>query len=346
VDHIHFKQINALAFIHSGSLNGVFDHVLLEGYDGSGWRDYGDTTSNGDGNWAAATGLGSSNFLFFEDSTFNTASNDCQQGGSWVVRYNTFNNNGVQTHPTGGAGRARGCRAWEIYGNQFVNPTTNNFNVFFMSSGTGVVWANRAPSGISNFVTIHSMRRNNSTYSESNSPNGWGYCGSSFNGVASPWDQNTNIVTGYPCIDQPGRGQGDLLAGDFPNAVNTVMGSLSWPHQALEPVYEWLNVWSGTGSFWANYSPDVLQANRDYYLYTPSFNGTGGVGSGLLSARPSTCTAGVAYWATDQNTLYKCSANAWTVLYTPYSYPHPLAQGSTSNAGTVAAPSNLTANVQ
>jgi hypothetical protein len=91
-----------------------------------------------------------------------------------------------------------------------------------------------------------------------------------------------------------------------------------------------------------------LVANRDYYQYTGSFNGTVGVGSGTRAARPATCTEGVAYWSTDQGgnwhttngtandgTLDVCTAtNTWTnAQYTPYTYPHPL------NAGTVAAPS-------
>lgn len=343
LDHVHFNKINALAFSHHDAPNagGVFDHVLLDGLTGSGWRDYGDFKSNGDSNWASATKLGSNNFVFFEDSTFNNASNDCQQGGRWVIRYNTFNNGGVQTHPTGGAGRARGCRTWELYQNAFLNPTTNNFNVFFISSGTGVIWGNLAPSEFNNFVTLHSMRRDKSTYPELATPNGWGYCGTSFNGTSSNWDQNSDSRTGHRCLDQPGQGKGDLLVGDFPNVINKATGCGSsspcaWPRESLEPVYEWLNVWNkpagGNGSYWSNYAPDVLVQNSDFYLYTPSFNGTSGVGSGALGSRPSICTAGTAYWATETNTLYQCgNNNSWDVYYKPYAYPHPLT--SENNTG-------------
>jgi hypothetical protein len=339
VDHVHFKQINALAFSHYDAVGsgGVFDHLLLDGYNGSGWRDYGDGA--GDVNWANPTALGASNFTYLEDSTFNNAGNDCQNGGRWVIRYNTFNNNGVQTHPTGGAGRARGCRAWELYGNAFQNATNNNFNVFFMSSGTGVVWGNSTPgSTFTNFVTMHSMRRNKNTYAEGVPPNGWGYCGTSFNGAGSNWDQNTNASTGYRCMDQPGQGQGDKLDNDFPNVINHQTGCDStkpcaWPRQALEPVYEWNDAWTGLGNFWAVYEADAFVRNSEYYLCsTPGsgtcsgFTGTTGVGSGPLSGRPTTCTPGVAYWATDTSTLYKCTAagNPWIAYYTPYTYPHPL----------------------
>ena len=133
------------------------------------------------------------------------------------------------------------------------------------------------------------------------------------------------------------------MANDFPNAENTVTSSISWPHEALEPVYEWLDNYSAVpnnpSNLLSNYEADAMFANSDYYLYTASFNGSSGTGSGLLSARPSTCTPMVAYWATDTNTLYQCSAtNTWTAYYTPYTYPHPLTQD-----GPPAPPTNLQA---
>jgi len=69
----------------------------------------------------------------------------------------------------------------------------------------------------------------------------------------------------------------------------------------------------------------VPQANRDYWDESASFDGTTGVGVGLLAARPKACTKGVAYWATDTKMLYKCTAtNIWNAYYAPYTYPHPL----------------------
>jgi hypothetical protein len=141
----------------------------------------------------------------------------------------------------------------------------------------------------------------------------------------------------------------------------------TWVHNALEPVYEWLNALPGIGQeIGPPDSSDALtiHANRDYYQYTTSFNGTSGTGSGLLSARPATCTAGpggtfgagppefggspgVAYWATDNNTLYVCTAtNTWTAYYTPYTYPHPLVTGGTQASGNPNPPTNLQVKVQ
>ena len=69
----------------------------------------------------------------------------------------------------------------------------------------------------------------------------------------------------------------------------------------------------------------VPQENKDVWFETAVFDGTSGVGVGLLAARPTTCTKGVAYWATDTKTLYKATeTNIWTAYYRPYAYPHPL----------------------
>lgn len=168
---------------------------------------------------------------------------------------------------------------------------------------------------------------------------------------------NTGSVApyGYPCRDQPGRAPGQVLA----------------------PLYQWNN---GSHNYVASYngcggqgvtdgscSPLVagglpvstwIASDRDYYNGKSTaqtsadncgtgcspFDGTTGVGWGRLLQRPTTCTTGVAYFATDQGSwntsssnpdgvqqtgadgvLYKCtSTNTWTTYYTPYTYPHPL----------------------
>src|SRR5208282_1084888 len=62
--------------------------------------------------------------------------------------------------------------------------------------------------------------------------------------------------------------------------------------------------------------------------------------------RPTTCTAGVGYYATDQRSwnqsgnsfgqgqLFVCgTGNTWQAHYTPYCYPHPLVSGSSCSGG-------------
>jgi hypothetical protein len=93
--------------------------------------------------------------------------------------------------------------------------------------------------------------------------------------------------------------------------------------------------------FWSNYlngglaepytdmcseSLALIQEDRDRFLQKTPFNGSSGIGVGLLSARPSSgLSAGRYYWATDTNTLYRTtSSTTWEAYYTPYTYPHPL----------------------
>jgi hypothetical protein len=70
----------------------------------------------------------------------------------------------------------------------------------------------------------------------------------------------------------------------------------------------------------------VPQFDVDCWQQVVSFDGSTGVGVGLLSARPVTCTLiGAAYWATDVGTLYRWeSPGQWEDYYSPYTYPHPL----------------------
>jgi len=74
-------------------------------------------------------------------------------------------------------------------------------------------------------------------------------------------------------MDQPCRGAGDVITGDFDHPVNARTGTPSWVHQALEPAYSWNNVYTPTGApvnielatgAWA-----VLQEGRDFYNNTP-----------------------------------------------------------------------------
>ena len=391
-DHSHLNTttyspaVSTAGMQVQGCIYGVADHNIVDNPSGSvnnGIQEYqgacnGDSTNQGNGAWASATALGTANSFYLENNIFNNGfGNDCLYGGRFVFRYNSFNATApaaaIQTHATGSTTDGRGCRSWEFYNNTVTAQSGNYINdLFFLDSGTGVLWGNTIPSssagggtGYKNVIGADNDRTNNDDHmhtpctSGTNCSNSFGLCGNqnatqSFDSV---WDRNSNTTTGYQCLDEPGTGQSDLLVGTFPKKCDQTSGQCgngnyngTWPNQALEPIYEWADAYgpvpNNQSDIWStNYGP--MTQNQDYYLGTTnsgnpiSFNGTSGVGAGLLSARPSTCAPLVAYWATDQNTLYQCSStNTWTAFYQPYTYPHPLTQGF---SGSPNPPTNLSA---
>lgn len=370
--------------LHSSILNltGTNAIYIYNGRQGSG-----DWMANYE--WSLPSGLGTADAFFIEDniingrtggSTYDTRVFDGFTGAKVVVRFNSVVSAVLgETHATGHAPDDRGLRTQEIYGNSVTSPLAKapNFAMVDVGSGTGVIWGNSASNVYKNMFVLKTTRANNGTYSQTATPNGWGYCGTQFNGKGSMWDGGTvlgtNTTLGYPCLDQPGRGQGDLIRGGVPNKVNSRTGTIYWPNQALEPLYFWNNtgnIVSGWGgNYWTDQSAGRVVANRDYYPAASSiqtaptnpFNGTANTGWGTLANRPATCTTGVGYWATDQGSwnistsnpygvqqngadgvLYKCtSTNTWTVSYTPYTYPHPLRTGGGGAPVQLSPPSNL-----
>lgn len=92
-----------------------------------------DGQNYGDGSWAAASGFGSSQFLFIEDNTFTNTSTvyllpmtDAYAGARFVVRNNSIYNANIQNHGTESTGRVRGGRAVEVYNNTFTGTNINN----------------------------------------------------------------------------------------------------------------------------------------------------------------------------------------------------------------------------
>jgi hypothetical protein len=267
VDHNRFQNWQEDVIYADGDLWGVIDHNVFDQpavHDGieihhSSWGGVGEY---GDNSWAQPCNFGSQAFIFIEDNTFNGnfgGATDGVGGGRFVFRRNNVNNDYVVFHGTESSGRERGVACFEIYNNTFTNNDSNDgewFTANFIRSGTGVIYNNRlgGTQGYSRAVIFKHYRSE-----ESHSP--WGMCNGS-----GRYDQNTGSPTGYACIDQIGRTDGDLLSGDTPSPVG-------WPRQQLDPA----RAWSNTGFEEAEASADGnhVQSGRDFIVgaarpgYTP-----------------------------------------------------------------------------
>ena len=83
--------------------------------------------------------------------------------------------------------------------------------------------------------------------------------------------------------------------------------------------------YTGSQLYYSAEGCNVPTEGIHYWKHNSSFDGTSGVGVGLLSKRPSSGSKdGVAWWATDVNNLYRWKNGKWELYYTPFAYPHPL----------------------
>jgi len=289
----------------------------------------GDAILNGNQRWSESSVLGTGDTLVIEDNIFRGTTPatheqiiDTNWGGNYTFRFNTLINIYAEVHAN--LGNIRGGRTWEIYKNNISN--ANDYVSWYAMSiraGSGVIWDNTVTGKWDGRVIRFDNRRSYDTQ----------YVTSICNG-SQAIDGNLDS-TGWPCRDQIGTSTDQWLwTSSNPN-----------PPQLRSPAYVWNNTYGGV--VWESHidssSAQHIKKNRDVFEQVSSFNGTSGVGRGTLASRPSTCTTGVGYWATDQGNwnksgsggqgiLYKCTnTNKWELYYTPYEYPHPLRNGSIYN---------------
>ena len=279
--------------------------------------------------WTGDPGFGDETAIYVEDNVFDVphpGAIDANYGGAYVFRFNNVTVHAVYANEFHGVqGLNRAGQRWEIYGNRYINPGPEIFTAAFMRGGSGFVFNNTL---VGLWGSMASLKVERSCDDKPDV----GLCDGTKN-----IDGNTLGMEGYPCRDQIGRVQ-DLT----PHADWSL--SMPWPAQKFYPVYGWNNKADGTEKNLVQFNACTREStlhcleNRDYYNFSPTTGSLQTVGTrrGPLADRPSQCTVGVAYWATDEDDwnaltpgpdgrLYKCTApDTWTQLYTPYPYPHPL----------------------
>ncbi|MGB9845796.1 MAG: PKD domain-containing protein, partial [Methanothermobacter tenebrarum] len=79
-----------------------------------------------------------------------------------------------------------------------------------------------------------------------------------------------------------------------------------------------VNVGIGDRVYYSSLGRYVPTEDYDFWQEKSNFNGSSGVGVGLLSQRPTSCTTeGVGWWATDENKLYRWKNGKWELYYVP-----------------------------
>jgi hypothetical protein len=379
VDNIVFtagtwESVLTYSFITTDDVFGVIDHTTENEASSAGapplvtvnygsWEGVGEY---GDNSMASADTFGSAQELYIENNSLSGirgtdvpggsgASSYAEQGGArYVCRFNAFTNmsqSGIcPNHGTAWSGRPRGVRQVEVYYNTVSAGSYSCLALTNLLGGTGRFFSNTVTSNCQEFLSMDIAR-----FEKVSTP--WNACDGT-----QPWDQ-APFSSSSQCLDQPGTGAGQLYSTANPatleSLVDTVCSTLGqcFPNPASDPVYEAGDTAPGSVApveINSSGAQTRVLANRDYYgevsqsaqtSPTSPFNGTSGTGYGTLANRPTTCTAGVGYWATDtgtwntlnskQGTLYTCNSggNAWTASFTPYTYPHPLVAGGSTGSG-------------
>jgi len=139
-----FEGGTQASIVATASVAGLVDHCTFQG-DMGAFKFYG----QGEADWTTPLVLGTADFFFVEDNTFNFADDmgnlgriifDLYNGGRVVVRHNSAKYGFFETHDMTRSGLPSG-NAWEVYDNTLWSDTWK-WEGFTMASGTGVIFGN------------------------------------------------------------------------------------------------------------------------------------------------------------------------------------------------------------
>lgn len=154
IDNCRFNLINNACIVTANATCGVVDHCTFWRANTFGIQIHHDQwggRANGDGSWADADLLGTTNAMYVESCVFTNngsapGSIDSELGGRFVYRYNISTNDSLGFHGTDSSARERGARTFEIYGNTMFWSTNQvnqlSPNAILARSGVGVVFSN------------------------------------------------------------------------------------------------------------------------------------------------------------------------------------------------------------
>ncbi len=381
VDHINFSGSGCISgsipcIRIRGNVGGVVDNNIFTGSTAFQFTG-GDT-----GTWSnISPTFGDAGPLYIEDNTFTMTNTpiDASRGTRWVARYNTFTYNGANSlspwfdaHGDYGDTQLCSTLTTEAYGNYLVDSSNRLGTLFDLRGGSNRTFYNYTTNSLSpTGVNIRDEYYGNGGCSgqtaESQKPRDiyiWSNRQAAGNLLSTGFVTSSGTASGggNNYLDDssknfnfcesgcPQYAYGVKITGGTGSGQFRVIQSITSTRLTISP--NWTTNPSTDSTYEIRHSAaDTINENSEFWTMrsTGVFNGSGlsnvggGVGAGPLASRPSACTVGVGYWATDQSisdlsgmvgsspanpisgTLYKCtSTNTWTTYYTPYTYPHPL----------------------
>jgi hypothetical protein len=236
IHHMVFDSNTQWSVKLGANTYGLMDHCTFKG-TAHGVMTYGQGATD----WSTPLILGTSDFFFFEDNTFEwndfygftgVAVVDMNSGGRIVFRKNIVKYGFWETHDKVRSGLPS-ASAYEIYNNTFWSDT-RKWKGLDISSGTGVVWGNTFTGPFT--YPIGGMDYKSSDHRSLPLCDG-----------SDPADQNISGQTGWRCQYQIGS------QGEGPTAVGY-------------PLYLWDNTANGSSvGMVVTDGANHVQANRDYY---------------------------------------------------------------------------------
>lgn len=366
IDHNWFINANRAALINCISpisANGPFsyglvDHNFLDDCQIEGAQDFSNTAGK-NLRWAEANPIGTALQLVVEDNwlyrpTPTTGFWNCidaNQGNSYTFRFNTLEGCRVEAHGILAA-EQRGTRLEEVYNNLITGGNNNRWAL--LRSGVQIVWGNVFSKASHNNRDIHiDVQRDYDTCPGCVVGSTWDLC----DGTRTV-DGNDSGGEGFPCLDQIGMIRDTTNWGatfGLPKpGTQERYGSYFWDNYDNDNGGAIMNIAKNcpasvcSSTAITRHNTKHVANNVSYWHHTLSFDGSSGMGVGDLSARPTSCVTGVAYFARDQGSwnqstsnpagnqkngedgiMYKCisgdgaggAADTWDVWYTPLGYP-------------------------